>query len=168
MSLYRLRTRGDFIFFLSVCTLTTALGVAMLVYPGKPLPTRADAFTLVSGVLEEVVDKGSARRHAWARFRIVGDARTFENRSRGIHEAADWWTVYRTKISFYVLNQPRETGTAEDPVCAYALMVDDRPTRSLAAEIEAVNAGAKPWAGWMALFIGIVGYAVALLVWRRK
>jgi len=168
MSWYRLRTRGDFVFLLCVCTLIAALGVALLVYQTQPLPTRADAYTQVSGVLEEVVDKGSARQHAWARFRVVGDARTFENRSRGIHEAAQWWTQYRTKITVYVLTQPREAGTAEDPVCAYALMVDDHSTRSLAAEIEAVNAGSKPWGGWIALCIALAGCVGAGLAWRRK
>ena len=167
MSLYRLRTRGDCLVLLGVCTLIAVFGVALLVYQAQPLPTRADAFTQVSGVLEEVVGKGSARQHAWARFRVVGDARTFENRSRGIHDAAQWWTVYRTKITFYVLNAPREAGTDEDPICAYALMVDDRPTRSLTSEIEAVNAGSKPWGAWIALCIAILGYVGAALACRR-
>jgi hypothetical protein len=165
--MYRLDSRSDWIVYLLMFTLVTAMGIAFLVFPAEPLPTQPEAYAHKAGVLDVVIARSSLRRGAWAQFQLVGDPVVYESRAFHINESAAGWQPQKTALSFHVVRESERSGTRSDPEIAYGLVADGVATGSLAAEIERLNA-ASDRAGMFALAIGLLGFAAALLAWLRR
>ncbi|MEK8029668.1 hypothetical protein AACH06_02450 [Ideonella sp. DXS29W] len=162
------RTIGDWIFFLLLSTLMVAMSVLFVLFPLEPLPTDPDRYALKQGRVEDIVSREHGRRRSAVRFRIIGDPLVYENRFTAIHQSSEAWRLRSTHLAFHVPKDGDHLGGSTDPVPAYALVVDDRPTRSLADEIHQLNNVTSPWALWMPLGLGLAGYAVAALTWWRR
>lgn len=162
------RTRGDWIFFLVISTLVLVMGALMLAFPTAPLPTERSGFVRHAGVLETVVERSSGRRSSAVVFRLVGDPALYENRTPRIHEISSSWRDRQTPMVFFSVPDPPDARRAPHRRAVYGLTADGLTVRSLAADIQFVNAGISPVGGWMALTIGLLGYVVAGLSWRKR
>lgn len=100
--MFRIRTRGDLIYFLVLCTLVAVMGVLLLVFPPVPLPADPSAYEQRAGALEAVTQRHAGYRSAWVRFRIANDPTIYESRAPGILESASAWVEQRTVLSFFV------------------------------------------------------------------
>ena len=165
--MYRLRTPGDFIFFLVVSGAVFALGIAMLVSPVPPLPTESSAYDRVSGTLASFEERRSRRSHR-LEFTLQSDPRRFESRYVPFESVASAWQPGVTPVSFYVLRPPADTGVPKLPVEVFALADDKRIHGRLQAEVAHANQRVAPGAYWLPLVIGGLGFVVAPFAWRRR
>lgn len=162
------RTRGDWIFFLAIWTIVLVMGVLMLAFPRSPLPTDRSGFVRHIGLLETVVERHSGRRSSAVAFRLVGDSALYESRAPRIHEVALGWRDGHTRMVFFSVPDPAEGGRPPRRREVYGLSADGLAVRTLEADIQFVNAGISPVGGWMALTIGLLGYGVAAISWRKR
>jgi hypothetical protein len=165
--MYRLRTPGDFIFFLVVSGAVFALGIAMLLSPVPPMPTESSAYDRVSGTLAGFEERRSRRSHR-LEFTLQSDPRRFESRYVPFESVARVWQSGVTPVSFYVLRPPADAGVPKLPVEVFALADDQRTHGRLQAEVAHVNQRIAPWGYWLPLVIGALGFVVAPLAWRRR
>lgn len=165
--MFRIRTRGDLIYFLVLCTLVAVMGVLLLVFPPVPLPADPSAYEQRAGALEAVTQRHAGYRSAWVRFRIANDPTIYESRAPGILESASAWVEQQTALSFFVPRSPAGSDRRGGPQTVYGLLAGGVQTRTLAADIAYVNAGATRWSAGLALGIGVVGYLAAFFAWRR-
>lgn len=165
--MYRVRTLSDHIVLFVGSALVAAMGVLFFVLPPRLLPTDPAAYDAVSGRLVKLADR-SGRKASRVVFMLRGDTRVFETRSVRWRGGADAWVEGETSLRFHIESQGPASGTDHDPVTVYGLVADRRAGRSLAEDIAYANATAGPWAGVLALSLGVAGMAVAVLVWRKR
>lgn len=165
--MFRIRTRGDLIYFLVLCTLVAVMGVLLLVFPPVPLPADPAAYEQRAGALEAVTQRHAGYKSAWVRFRIANDPTIYESRAPGILEGASVWVEQQTAMSFFVPHSPAGSDHRDGPQTVYGLLAGGVQARTLAADIAYVNAGATRWGAGLALGIGVVGYLAAFFAWRR-
>lgn len=163
--MYRLQTRGDFLFGAGVSIAVCALGGAMLAFPGQPLPEQPGAYRQVGGVLRELRDE-SPRRSTAVTFVVDTEATRFVSRTPGVRDAARTWTTGRTFLQFFVLKDGSDAGGSAW-VPAYGLRVEGQPLRSLAQDVAFYNAGVTAWPAVMAIGLGLGGLLVLGLRWRQ-
>ncbi|WP_439537446.1 hypothetical protein [Methyloversatilis sp.] len=165
--MFRIQTRGDLIYYLVLCTLVTTMGVLFLVFPPVPLPADPAAYEQRAGALEAITQRHAGHKSAWVRFRMATDPTIYESRAPRILESAQTWVERQTALSFFVPRMPAGSDRRDDPQTVYGLVAGGVQTRTLAADIAYVNAGATRWGVGLALGIGIVGYLAAFFAWRR-
>lgn len=162
--MFQLRTFGDLVFYLVICTLVAAMGALLLLLPVEPLPLDAAAYQRRHGVLDAVDIPIYSRGTPWVRFRLVDDPRWYERRANGLLTTAKSWRPGATRMDFHVLATDLEWPEAR----AYALRVDDGPAPSLLAEISELNRPPSPWGAILALVVGLGGYLVGYFWWRSQ
>jgi hypothetical protein len=165
--MFQIRTRGDLIYFLVLCTLVTVMGVLLLAFPPVPLPADPAAYEQRAGALQAITQRHAGYKSAWVRFRIANDATIYESRAPRILESASAWVEQRTAVSFFVPRRPAGSDNRDGPQTVYGLLAEGVQTRTLEADIAFVNAGATRWGAGLALGIGVIGYLVAFFAWRR-
>ena len=162
--MFQLRTLGDLVFYLFICTLVAAMGVLLLLLPVEPLPLDEAAYLRRDGVLDAVDIPIYSRGTPWVRFRLVDDPRWYERRANGLLTTAKSWRPGATRMAFHVLASELDRPEPR----AYALRVDDGPAPSLFAEISELNRPSSPWGALLALFVGLSGYVVSYFWWRSQ
>jgi hypothetical protein len=164
--MFRIRTRGDLIYFLVLCTRVAVMGLLLLVFPPVPLPADPPAYEQRAGALESITQRHAGYKSAWVRFRIANDPTIYESRAPGILESASAWVEQRTAVSFFVPRRPAGSDNRDGPQTVYGWLAGGVQTRTLAADIAYVNAGATRWGAGLALGIGVCGYLAAFFAWR--
>jgi len=165
--MFQIRTRGDLIYFLVLCTLVTVMGVLLLAFPPVPLPADPAAYEQRAGALQAITQRHAGYKSAWVRFRIANDPTIYESRAPRILESALTWVERQTAVSFFVPRMPAGSDSRDDPQTVYGLVAGGVQTRTLEADIAYGSAGATRWGAGLALGIGVIGYLVAFFAWRR-
>lgn len=164
--MFQLRTRGDIVFYLVICTAVFAMGVAMWLFPVPPVPADLAAYREQRGVLGRIVAR-SGGRQVGITFELAGAPLRYELRTRRPDPSATWQPG-RTRLAFHVLAQPADTWAEDDlALTVYGLAVDGVVLRPLQADIDAARRPASPWGAALAVGVGLLGYAVSWLTWRR-
>ena len=85
-----------------------------------------------------------------------------------IHDGALEWRDRQPRMVFFSVPDSTEGGRPPHRREVFGLTADGLTVRTLEADIQFVNAGISPVGGWMALTIGLLGYGVAALSWRKR
>jgi hypothetical protein len=164
--MFQLRTRGDIVFYLVICTAVFAMGVLMWLFPVPPVPADPAAYREQRGVLGRIVAR-SGGRQVGVTFELAGAPQRYELRTRRPDPTATWQPG-RTRLAFHVLaSEVGAQGGDDLPPTVYGLAVDGMVLRPLAADIAAARRPASPWGAALAVGVGLLGYAVSWLTWRR-
>lgn len=161
-----IRTRGELVFVLVLCSLFNAMGVLFVLKPSPRLPLDPAAYLHHSGRFDQVVS-GAVGRSPRLVFRLAGDRQAYETNRPDIVASYRDWRRGSTELSFWTLaDAPGNDPERARP--ALGLSVDGQTKATLDDDIRRHNAIVDSPSAGFAFGIGIGGTLLAGWLWRRR